>query len=140
MSFYSVNQVMLLGRLGSDPDARTTKEGLVIVRLSLATSRSRKVENEWVEETDWHRVVCFGKLAEYLAKHARSGQIATVTGSIRYNKWTDRNGIDRWSTEIMADKVILAESPRKPAYARDDADTDAPAGTYAEPSDDDIPF
>lgn len=117
-----VNKVMLLGRLGTDPVQRETKAGVDVTHFSLATSRRlassapvvessettgetpvlRAVKNE---ETQWHQIVAWGKLAQICAQHLKKGQTAFVTGEIRTRKYTAKDGEERLSVEIHADEV-----------------------------------
>jgi single-strand DNA-binding protein len=136
-SFYSVNRVTLVGRLGQDPDVRTTTTGMVVANLSIATDRARKVDDEWQSETDWHRVVCFGKLAEFMARSAAKGQVAYVEGGLRTEKWTDRDGNDRWTTKVYAEKIIIV-SPKGERSSSSTAEYEQYARDHG--LNDDIPF
>ncbi|GAB4222370.1 MAG: single-stranded DNA-binding protein [Francisella sp.] len=94
----TVNKVILLGRLGADPEVRSTQNGTIVANLSIAT-------NDGMGEnitTEWHRVVVFGKSAEVLQKYANKGTLLFVEGRLRTNKWQDRNGNTQYSTEIVA--------------------------------------
>ena len=102
----SVNKVILLGRLGKDPDVRYTNDQKEVVTLSLATSERRKdPSGEWVEKTEWHRIVAFGRLAEVCSKYTKKGKELFVEGSIRTNKWQDKEGKDRYTTEVIANNI-----------------------------------
>ena len=100
----SVNKVILVGNLGRDPEVRTTQDGLKIVNLSLATSETWRDRNsgERRERTEWHRVVIFNeRLAEVAEKYLRKGSKIYVEGALQTRKWTDQNGQDRYSTEVV---------------------------------------
>lgn len=100
----SVNKVILVGNLGRDPEVRTTQDGLKIVNLSLATSETWRDRNsgERKERTEWHRVVIFNeRLAEVAEKYLRKGSKIYVEGALQTRKWTDQNGQDRYSTEVV---------------------------------------
>lgn len=100
----SVNKVILVGNLGRDPEVRTTQDGLKIVNLSLATSDTwrDKSSGERKERTEWHRVVIFNeRLAEVAEKYLRKGSKIYVEGALQTRKWTDQNGQDRYSTEVV---------------------------------------
>lgn len=108
------NTVLIAGRLGAAPESRNTTSGKVVGSMSVATSRPKRDSNGKVlrndkgyavEETEWHRVTMFGKTAEFAAKHLDKGAMVSVTGSIHYSKWTDKEGVVRYSTEILADKL-----------------------------------
>lgn len=108
------NTVVIAGRLGADPEGRTTTSGKFVASMSVATSRPKRdaagkvmknAQGYTVEETEWHRVTMFNKTAEFAEKNLRKGALVTVTGSIHYSKWTDREDVVRYSTEILADRV-----------------------------------
>ncbi len=102
----SVNKVILLGRLGADPELRYTANQTAICNLRLATNERRRTpEGEWTETTEWHRVVTFGKTAENCNNFLSKGRQVFVEGRIRTNKWQDQDGKDRYSTEIVASTV-----------------------------------
>lgn len=96
-----VNKAIIVGRLGNDPDIRYTQNGTAVATLSLATTeRWKNQQGNYEERTEWHRVVYFGRLAEVCGEYLRKGSQIYVEGSLRTNKYTDRNGIERYSTEI----------------------------------------
>ena len=100
----SVNKVILVGRLGNDPEVRVSQDGNKIVRLSLATSDSWKDKktNEKKEKTEWHRVVIFASgLAEIAEKYLNKGSKIYIEGQIQTRKWTDQAGVEKYTTEIV---------------------------------------
>ncbi len=100
----SINKVILLGRLGGDPEIRVSQDGNKIARLSLATSESwkDKTTNEKKEKTDWHRVVIFSKgLAEVAEKFLKKGSLVYIEGQIKTRKYTDQSGTEKYTTEIV---------------------------------------
>ena len=102
----SVNKVILLGRLGQDPELRYTKSEMPICTLSIATNDRRKgPDGQWKDETEWHKVVTFGKTAENCNQYLQKGRQAFIEGKIRTNKWQDKEGKDRYTTEILASTV-----------------------------------
>ena len=102
----SVNKVILVGNLGADPESRTTQSGTTVTNLRLATTeRQKDREGNWGDHTEWHRVACFGRTAENAARFLRKGRQVYVEGRIRTRKWQDRDGNDRWSTEVIADTI-----------------------------------
>jgi single-strand DNA-binding protein len=107
-----VNKVILVGRLGNDPDVRYTAAGLAIATISLATNFSTKDRQtgEWREETEWHRVVFFDRLAEIVKQYLHKGSQIYVEGRLRTNKWQDQNGQDRYTTEIVAREMQMLDS------------------------------
>jgi single-strand DNA-binding protein len=102
----TVNKVILVGNLGADPELRTTGGGTPVANLRVATSDRRKDrDGNWSDFTEWHRIVVFGKQAENVNKYCRKGKQLYIEGRIQTNKWQDRDGRDRYTTEIIADTV-----------------------------------
>ncbi|UNM97624.1 single-stranded DNA-binding protein [Ignatzschineria rhizosphaerae] len=104
-----INKVILVGRLGNDPDVRYTASGSAVTTISIATSESWKDRNtgQQQERTEWHRVVFFGRLAEIAGQYLKKGSQVYVEGSLRTNKYTDKNGIERYSTDINANELQM---------------------------------
>ena len=120
-----LNSVTLVGHLGRDPALRTSSTGgPAWATFSLATGRARRDGDQWVEDTDWHRVKVFGAQAEACAKHLGKGALVIVEGSITYDTWTDKEGVRRTSSVILADRVTFTP-PRRAVEA--DAPAEAPA-------------
>jgi single-strand DNA-binding protein len=137
-----INKVILIGNLGADPETRYMPSGSAVTNLRLATSESwkDKTSGEQQERTEWHRVAMFGRLAEIAAEYLRKGSQVYIEGSLRTRKWQDKEGNDRWSTEVVANEMqMLGGRAESSAPARS-----APAAVAeSEPSDafdDDIPF
>jgi len=99
----SVNKVILVGRLGKDPEVKMTADQKQIVNFSLATSE--KVKGQ--QQTEWHRVVCFGKLAELASSYLGKGREIYLEGKIKTNKWQDKDGNNRYSTDILASSITF---------------------------------
>ena len=120
----SVNRVTLIGRVGQDPVVRYTGDGMAIANVSLATSQ--KVKGQ--EETQWHRLVFFGKLAEIVAEWVKKGIQIYVEGSIKYGKYTDKEGIEKTTVDIVCSTMTMlggnreAGRPEKPAIKQDESD------------------
>ena len=114
-----VNKVILMGRLGTDPVQRQTKNGIPVTHLSLATSR--RIHRDEVSEGDpaplaettWHRIVAWGKLAEICTKYLKKGNALYVDGSIRTHSYEDKDKITRYSMEIHAENVSFLNGPRQ---------------------------
>lgn len=105
------NSVRLIGNLGGDPEVKYTQGGMAITRVSLATTSKRKDrDGNMKEETQWHRVIFFGKLAEIAGEYLRKGSKVAVEGMIRYGKYTDREGVERYSTDIACDQMKMLDS------------------------------
>lgn len=98
-----VNKVIIVGTIGNDPEVKYSASGSSIANLSVATSEQWKDKQtgEKKEQTEWHRVVIFGKLAEIAGEYLRKGSQVYIEGQLRTRKWTDRNGVDKYTTEIV---------------------------------------
>lgn len=143
-----VNKVTLIGNLGNDPELRSTQSGSAVANITLATSESwrDKETQETKERVEWHRVIFFGRLAEVVNEYLRKGSQVYVEGRIQTRKWQDKDGNDRYTTEIVANEMQMlgsrgtnSESPTN----QQSASTSQPASQAAivnEPFDDDIPF
>jgi single-strand DNA-binding protein len=104
----SVNRVILIGNLGRDPEVRYGASGEAITNVSLATSETWKDKSgEKQEKTEWHRVVFFGKTAEIAGEYLRKGSQIYVEGRLQTRKWTDKDGADRYTTEIVGDRMQM---------------------------------
>ncbi len=107
-----INKVILIGNLGADPETRSMPSGTQVANLRIATTDSYKDKqtNEWQERTEWHRVALFGRLAEVASEYLRKGAKVYIEGSIRTRKWQDKEGKDRYSTEIVANDMQMLDS------------------------------
>jgi single-strand DNA-binding protein len=161
MAARGVNKVILVGNLGNDPEIRYTQGGAAITNISVATSEAWKDKQtgQPQERTEWHRVVFFNRLAEIAGEYLRKGSKVYVEGSLRTQKWQDKEGQDRYTTEIVGNEMQMLDTRGAGQgggdhQARDDyaapraprstppkaADTVAPpAGDFGN-FDDDIPF
>lgn len=132
----SLNKTLLIGNLGKDPDVKYVND-LPIARVSLATKRKYKdAQGNYQDETEWHRIVAFGKLAEIVEKYLKKGSLVYFEGRLRTRKYTDKEGIERYQTEIVAEQMQMlnsASTEQKTAQA-----TQAPRRAPAQ--DDDPPF
>ena len=104
-----INKAILIGNLGNDPDIRYTASGTAIANISLATAESWRDKNsgEQQERTEWHRIVFFGRLAEIVGEYLRKGSQIYVEGRIQTRKWQDKEGNDRYSTEVVANEMQM---------------------------------
>ena len=140
-----INKVILVGNLGQDPEVRSTQNGIV-TRISLATTDSWKDKQtgQKQERTEWHRVVFFNRLAEIVGDFTNKGARIYVEGSLRTSKWQDKDGNDRYTTEIVGDRdlVLLDGRGSKPDSPSQPSAATAGQATPAAPNDfdDDIPF
>ena len=107
----SVNKAILIGNLGKDPDVRYSPDGSAITNITLATTENWKDKSgEKQEKTEWHRVAFFGKLAEIAGEYLKKGSQVYVEGRIQTRKWQDKEGQDRYTTEIVADRMQMLGS------------------------------
>jgi single-strand DNA-binding protein len=154
-----INKVILIGNLGADPETRAMPSGTTVANLRVATSESwrDKQSGEQQERTEWHRVALFGRLAEIAAEYLKKGSQVYIEGSLRTRKWQDKQGNERYSTEIIGNELQMlggrggggagaSGAPERagsaaPAYAEEHSGggggAPAPRG---EEFDDDIPF
>jgi len=156
MAMASVNKVILVGNLGRDPETRYTTGGDPITNVSIATTDTWKDKNgEKQEKTEWHRVAFFGKLAEIAGEYLKKGSQVYVEGRLQTRKWQDKDGQDKYTTEIVADRMQMlgsrasagagASSGEPPAERERAAGGGgkagaAPAKKNVDDLDDDIPF
>jgi single-strand DNA-binding protein len=150
-----VNKVILVGNLGGDPETRSMPSGMTVTNIRIATSESwkDKASGAQQERTEWHSIALFGRLGEIAAEYLRKGSQVFIEGKLRTRKWQDKQGNDRFTTEIIADNMQMLGGRASgagamgggaerggAAPARDEYDqTPAPAGGK-EDFDDDIPF
>ena len=146
----SVNKVILIGNLGADPETRYLPSGDAVTKIRIATTDTWKDKSgEKQEHTEWHRVAFFGKLAEIAGEYLKKGSPCYVEGRIRTRKWQDKEGQERYSTEIVADRMQLlggrsggadAMNREPAAAAAGGAKMPAKKGGAFDEMDDDIPF
>lgn len=106
MSKGTINKVMVLGRLGNDPEIRTTAGGTTVANLSVATNHVYKdQQGQKQEETEWHRAVLFAKTADLAAQYLKKGSSVYLEGRLKTNKWQDNNGQDRYTTEMIVSEM-----------------------------------
>ena len=151
-----INKVILIGNLGNDPEIRYTPNGSAVTTLNLATSNAwrDKQSGEMQERTEWHRVVFFNRLAEIAGDFLKKGSKVYVEGSLRTRKWQDKNGNDRYTTEIIANEMQMLDNRgtnQKNANQQEGTGTTAENTNQSGPArplpndsssieDDDIPF
>jgi single-strand DNA-binding protein len=152
-----INKVILIGNLGADPETRAIPSGTTVANLRIATSESwrDKQSGEQQERTEWHRVALFGRLAEIAAEYLKKGSQVYIEGSLRTRKWQDKQGNDRYSTEIIGNDLQMlggrggggggggagAATGSAPSYAEESGGGGAGgSSSRSEEFDDDIPF
>lgn len=146
MAARGVNRVTILGNLGDNPECKSTQDGKAIATISVATSEVWLDKNtgQQKSQTEWHRIVAFGKLAEIMGQYLKKGSKVYIEGSLKTRKWQAQDGSDRYTTEIVANEMQMLDS--KPqgdqAAPRQSAPqpANAPAGGFDEFEDSDIPF
>ena len=108
----SVNKVIIVGNLGRDPEVRYTPNGSAVCNVTVATSRVKKNKDsgEKSEDTEWHRIVFFDKLAEIAGEYLKKGRSVYVEGRLQTRKWTDKDGVEKYTTEIVATEMQMLGS------------------------------
>ena len=147
----SINKVTIVGNLGSDPEVRFLPSGEAVANVALATSSKYKNKaGELVEETEWHRVTFFGKLAEIVGEYLKKGRSIYIEGRLKTRKYTDKDGAEKYATDIIANEMQMLggreggeyqprqQAPRSAAPAPRQAPAKASSGF--EDMDDSIPF
>lgn len=117
-----LNKVLLIGRVGRDPEVRYSADGSAVCNLSLATEQKWKgKDGEKNEETEWHRVVFFSKLAEITGQYVKKGSLLYVEGRLKTRKWQDKEGKDNYTTEIVGSEMkMLGDKPKEAKPETDD--------------------
>jgi single-strand DNA-binding protein len=107
----SVNKVILVGRLGKDPEVRYASSGVAVCNFTMATNRTYKdKQGERKDETEWHRVVAFARTAEICGEYLKKGSQIYIEGRMQTRKWQDKDGNDRWTTEVVTDTMRMLDS------------------------------
>ena len=143
-----VNKVILIGNLGRDPEVKYTQSNVPVANISVATTDSWKDKNsgEWQEKTEWHRVVLWRHLAERAERYLKKGKQVYVEGKLETRKWTDKEGNDRYTTEIIANQMMLLGRRDENEEVSGGAQKQAggfdapPPPTGGSDEDDDLPF
>ena len=140
----SINKVILVGNLGRDPEVRYTTDNNAITNISIATTDRYKDKNtgEQKEITEWHRVVFFNRLAEIAGEYLKKGSQVYIEGRLRTRKWTDQSGVEKYTTEIIADQMqMLGGGGAKPRTSEPSKPKPAPKPKATDGDlEDDIPF
>ena len=140
-----INKVIIVGNLGADPDSRAMPSGNAVTNISVATSESwnDRDTGEKQEKTEWHRVVFFNRLAEIAAQYLRKGSQVYVEGKIQTRKWEDKEGNERWTTEIVANQMQMLGDRMSNNMSNDNASSPQSSSDNdfsTDEFDDDIPF
>ena len=138
----SVNKVILVGNLGADAELRYTGGGMAVANFRIATTEVWKdKDGQKQEQTEWHRISLWGKQAEAVAQYLVKGKQVYVEGRLKTQKWKDKEGNDRTTVEVTADRVtLLGGGPRRDAADREEAAGDDVRPATAMPADDEVPF
>jgi single-strand DNA-binding protein len=152
MASRGINKVIIIGNLGQEPEVKFFPEGGAVTNITVATSESWKDRktDEQQERTEWHRVVFYNRLAEIAGEYLHKGSKVYLEGRLRTRKWSDRDGNDRYTTEIIADQMQMLDSKGSGAYSADaqvaDKSSSSVKSKAKEPAvsvaddDDDVPF
>ena len=141
-----VNKVIIVGNLGNDPETRFSQSGSAMTNITVATSESWKDKQtgQQQERTEWHKVVFFNRLAEIAGEYLKKGSKVYIEGSLRTRKWQDKDGVDKYTTEIVAREMQMLDSKGDSSQSRPSSPQPvAPVAAQAvqqEPLEDDIPF
>ena len=140
-----INKVIIVGNLGADPDSRAMPSGNAVTNISVATSESwnDKDTGEKQEKTEWHRVVFFNRLAEIAAQYLKKGSQVYVEGKLQTRKWEDKEGNERWTTEIVANQMQMLGDRMSNDMSNDNASSSQSSSDNdfsTDDFDDDIPF
>ena len=102
-----INKAILVGNLGADPEIRYTPNGMAVANFRIATSETFTKDGQKETKTEWHRIVAFGKLAEICGEYLAKGKQVYIEGKIQTRKWTDKDGTDKYTTEILANQMQM---------------------------------
>jgi single-strand DNA-binding protein len=132
----SVNKVILIGNLGKDPEVRYAPSGSAIANITLATSRNwkDKTSGERQEETEWHRVVFYDRLAEVAGEYLKKGKSVYIEGRLKTRKWTDKEGVEKYTTEIIANEMTMLGSREGGGMGGDDGGGESAPAPRARPA------
>ncbi len=138
----SVNKVILLGNLGRDPEIRYTQNGQAVANFSMATTKKWKdKDGEKQERTEWHRCVAWGRLAEVIGEYVKKGSPLYVEGELQTRKWTDKEGVEKYTTEIVVQECQLLGRGGSGGEQSESRPANSGGSKPAQPDfDDDIPF
>ena len=134
-----INKVILIGNLGADPEVRYTQNGTAVTNFRLATTEKFKQNDEWKEQTEWHRVVAFRRLGEICGEYLSKGSKVYIEGRLQTRKWEDRDGNARYTTEIVAREMKML-SARGAGGAGGSRTEEPPFPTPPSDIEDDVPF
>jgi len=145
MSKGTINKAFILGRLGRDPEMRYAPSGTAIATFSVATNSSQKQDGEWVDKTDWHNILVFGKNAEFAGEYLKKGKQVFIEGRMQTSSWEDQQGQKKYKTEIVVSDIQMISSKGDNSTGssqNDEAETSKVEDTPppATEEEDDLPF
>ncbi len=133
-----VNKVILVGRLGADPEIRYTPSGSAVANFNIATSENWKnKDGQREEKTEWHKIVAFGRLAEICGEYLSKGKQIYIEGRLQTRSWEDKDGNKRWSTEVVANNMQMLGSP---SGSSSETPANRPPVPQTELTEEDVPF
>lgn len=136
-----VNKVILIGRLGKDPEVRYTPDGTMVTNFNMATDEQRKDKNgEKIQRTEWHKIVTWGKLAEICGNYLVKGKLVYIEGRIQTRSWEDKEGVKRFTTEIIASNMQMLDSKGQAKSGETTFDADSANANDGSVPLDDVPF
>jgi single-strand DNA-binding protein len=135
-----INKVILIGNLGADPEMRYTQNGTAVANFRVATTETWKKDGEREEQTEWHRVVAFGRLGEICGEYLSKGSKVYVEGRLQTRKWEDRDGNPRYTTEVVAREMKMLSPRGSSAEASTGYGDEPPLAEPPPGMEDDVPF
>jgi single-strand DNA-binding protein len=136
-----INKAILVGNLGADPEIRYTPSGMAVANFRIATSETFTKDGQKDTKTEWHRIVAFGKLAEICSEYLSKGKQVYIEGKIQTRKWTDKDGNDKYTTEILANQMQMLGGRDGAAAGGSTGGGNSSGSDEIPPSDiDDVPF
>ena len=130
-----VNKVILLGNLGKDPEVKYTQSGMAVARFSLATTeRAKDKDGNWNDKTEWHNVVAFGRTAEVAGEYLKKGRSVYIEGRLQTRKYTDKDGVEKYATDIRVDQMQMLGSRQGQGAPAGDDDYGQGGGGYSRPA------
>jgi len=138
-----INKVILIGNLGRDPELKFTPSGVAVANFSMATSEEWKDKEtgEKKEQTEWHKIVVWRRLAEICGEYLKKGSKVYIEGKLQTRSWEDSDGVTKYATEVVAHTMqMLGGKPQQDQQPRPKKDASAPQANVGWPADDDVPF
>lgn len=136
-----INKTILVGNLGADPDVKYLKNGTAVSTFSVATTETwNDHDGNRQENTQWHRISAFGKLAEICSEYLKKGSRVYIEGKIRYNDYTDKDGVKRYSTNIVLNELLMLDNKGSSGSGHQETQQEAPADSATSDKEEELPF